>query len=50
MKAGKTYEEIAEFKKAIEVYNRLKEEFPRTQEGMDVEKYIGRAEAKLNSK
>jgi len=50
MKAGKTYEEIAEYKKAIEVYNRLKEEFPKTQEGMDVEKYIGRAEAKLNSK
>lgn len=42
MKAGWTYETLKDYKKAIEVYEKIKFTYPNTNEGRDVEKYIHR--------
>lgn len=46
-KAGLAYEEMSEFQKAIETYTELKEKYPSSTEGRDIDKYIDRA--KINS-
>jgi len=43
MKAGLTYEELGQFDDAIRVYTKIKDEYPTTAEGRDIEKYIARA-------
>jgi tetratricopeptide (TPR) repeat protein len=42
MKAGMTYEIQKDYKKALEVYEKIKFKFPNTTEGRDVDKYIAR--------
>lgn len=49
MKAGVVFEELEEFENAIDVYEKLKKEFPKTQYGMNVDKYLGRAKARLST-
>ena len=43
-KAGLVYEEMKDFNKALEVYNRIKRNYPDSPEGRDITKYIARAE------
>ena len=40
MKAAWAYEEMSNFEKALSLYKRIKEEFPRSNEGRDIDKYI----------
>jgi len=47
MKAARVYEKTADLKNALKMYKRIQKEYPLTQEGLDVEKYIDRAEANL---
>jgi len=49
MKAGKTLEAIEKYDQALEVYKTVKEEYPKTQEGSNVDKYIGRVTALLQN-
>jgi hypothetical protein len=42
MKAAAIYENQGEPAKALEFYNRIKNEYPDTNEGQNVEKYIAR--------
>lgn len=44
-KAGETYELLGEYDKAINLYTRIKEEFPKSNEARTIEKNIGRATA-----
>ena len=44
MKAGMAYEELGDFKVAKELYERLKKDFPDTNEGRNIDKYIARAD------
>jgi tetratricopeptide (TPR) repeat protein len=46
MKAGRTYEALEKWGKALKIYEQLKDRYPLSQEGMDIEKYIERAKAK----
>ncbi|MDD4374517.1 MAG: tetratricopeptide repeat protein [Bacteroidales bacterium] len=46
LKAGQTYELIGDNKKAVEVYNELKMNFPNTTEGRNAERYIARAQGR----
>lgn len=48
MKAAQTYEHLGEWKKAIDIYERIKNDHFQTQEGREAEKYIARAQAMLN--
>lgn len=47
MKAAQTYEHLGQWKKAVELYERIKREHFQTQEGREAEKYIAHAEAKM---
>ncbi len=42
-KAGLTYEELGQYDDAIRVYSKIKDEYPTTAEGSDIDKYIARA-------
>jgi predicted negative regulator of RcsB-dependent stress response len=46
LKAGETYELTGDVKKAVEIYNELKINYPNTTEGRNAERYIARAEGK----
>lgn len=46
LKAGQTYELIGDNKKAVEIYNELKMNFPNTTEGRNADRYIARAEGR----
>ena len=48
MKAGWAYEILGEYDKALQAYREIKEEFPRSTEAREMEKYIARAEGQLN--
>lgn len=43
LKAAWTYEELGEYSKALRIYERIKSDFPRSEEARDIEKYIERA-------
>ena len=43
-KAGIVYEEMGEFSKALDTYKTLYQNYPESQEGRDIQKYISRAE------
>jgi tetratricopeptide (TPR) repeat protein len=49
MKAGWTYEVLEEYSDAVKVYKQIKEEFPKSNEAREMDKYIARAEGYLNS-
>jgi len=46
-KAGLAYENLSDFKNAVEVYNTLKRKYPNSQEAVDIDKYIYRASAQI---
>lgn len=48
MKAGWAYEIMGEYDKALEAYKEIQEEFPRSAEAREMEKYIARAEGLRN--
>ncbi len=43
-KAGQVYEELGNFKKALQAYETIKEKYPESTEGRQIEKYITRAQ------
>jgi tetratricopeptide (TPR) repeat protein len=47
MKAAQTYEHMGEWKKAVDVYERIKKEHFQTQEGREAEKFIAHAQAMM---
>ena len=46
LKAGATAEKIGDNAKALSCYKKIKEAYPQSMEGYDIDKYIGRIEAK----
>jgi len=44
MKAARAHEEVGDYKEALDNYNRIKDEYPNSNEGRLIEKYIARAE------
>ncbi|MCE5174575.1 MAG: tetratricopeptide repeat protein [Bacteroidales bacterium] len=46
MKAATVYESLQKYGKALKIYERIKKEYPLSQEGADIEKYIERAKTK----
>lgn len=49
MKAGLTYEAMEEYEKALKYFQKIKEDFPKSQEAGKVDKYIGRCKAKIEN-
>lgn len=49
MRAGITMELVGKYKEAVEVYKKIKIDYNESAEGREVEKYLARAEAMLNS-
>jgi tetratricopeptide (TPR) repeat protein len=49
MKAGMVYEELEKYNKALEAYEKIKDNYPDSTEGGQVEKYITRVQLKINS-
>jgi TolA-binding protein len=45
LKAGRTQEMMGNYDKALDIYNRIKMDYSKTQEGRVIDKYIGRATA-----
>jgi TolA-binding protein len=48
MKLGQAYESKGNYKEAMDTYTKLKNNYPTTAEGQQVDKYIARAEGKIN--
>jgi tetratricopeptide (TPR) repeat protein len=48
MKAAKIYESVGDFDEALALYKQVGSDYPDTEEGRNVEKYIARAEAMIN--
>ncbi|MBN2480149.1 MAG: tetratricopeptide repeat protein [Bacteroidales bacterium] len=46
-KAGIIYEEIEDFDKALEIYQTIKSEYPESDIGMEMDKYIGALRVKM---
>ena len=46
-KAALTYETMGEYKKALNSFNEIKNKYPQSQEGRNIDKYIARAEGKM---
>jgi TolA-binding protein len=47
-KAGLVYEELGNKDKALELYTRIQQEYPKTPEGMEITKYIERTKVKAS--
>ena len=47
MKAGWAYEEQGKYDKALDVYKRIKDEYPRSNEGREAPKYVAKMEGLL---
>lgn len=45
LKAGVTYEELGQNDKALAAYKKIKDKYPQSMEGYDIDKYISRIEA-----
>ena len=46
LKAGVTYEKLGDNAKAVECYKTIKDKYPQSMEGYDIDKYISRVENK----
>jgi hypothetical protein len=44
------YTELSDFENALKMYKKIKADFPRSNEGRDIERYIAFAEGKINEK
>ena len=49
MKAALAYEDLNNYKKAIGIYEQIKEDYPETKEGREVEKYLARASIRMTN-
>lgn len=49
MKVGFVHEQNGDYKKALEVYNTIKKDFPESAEGRQIDKYIARVETLINN-
>ena len=47
LKAGWAYEVKKNYEKALEMYEKIKTEFPKAREARDIDKYVARAKANL---
>jgi tetratricopeptide (TPR) repeat protein len=47
LKAGWAYEIKKDYEKAVEMYEKIKFEFPKTREAREIDKYVARAKASL---
>lgn len=47
MKAGGVFEALGKYSDALEAYNTIKNDYPKSMEARDIEKYIARAELKI---
>ena len=50
MKAAMGYTALSDFESALKMYKKIREEYPRSNEGRDIEKYIAYAEGKIKEK
>ncbi len=50
MKAAMGYTELSEFDNALKMYKKIKDDYPRSNEGRDIERYISFAEGKAGEK
>ncbi len=50
MKAAMGYIELSDFQNALKMYKKIKDEYPRSNEGRDIERYIAFAEGKIGEK
>ncbi len=48
MKAGMVYEELGNYKNALDIYKIIQEKYPDSSEGRSIEKYITRAKLELD--
>ncbi|MFH1321944.1 MAG: tetratricopeptide repeat protein [Bacteroidota bacterium] len=48
MKAALAYEDLGKYKKAVSIYESIKENYPETKEGMEVDKYLAKARMFVN--
>ena len=48
MKAGELLESNQDYQQAIDLYKQIQKEYPESNEGRKIEKYIARAEARMN--
>jgi len=48
LKAGNVYEIDKKYSKAVEVYKTIKDDYPKSEEARDIDKYIARAEGFMN--
>jgi len=48
LKAGQVYESQEEFQKALETYQKIKDNYPESQEGQKIEKYIAKVKLMIN--
>ena len=46
-KAAETYELMDNYKKALETYEIIRQQYPKSKQALEIERYIARAEAKL---
>lgn len=46
-KAGRVYESLNDYKKAVEVYTSIKDKYPSSVEAQDIDKFIDRAQTKI---
>ncbi len=49
MKAGNVYETLGKYSRALEAYEQIRENYPESTEGRQVEKYIARIEMRMNN-
>lgn len=47
LKAGRVYESLDDYGKALELYERIESEYPKSYEGRKIEKFITRAKIKI---
>lgn len=49
LKAGKVYELDEKYSKAVDAYTKIKEDYPKSNEARDIDKYIARAQGYVNN-
>ncbi|MEI8007832.1 MAG: tetratricopeptide repeat protein [Bacteroidota bacterium] len=50
MKAAMGYNELNDYENALKMYKKIKEDYPRSNEGRDIDKYISLTEGKIKGK
>jgi tetratricopeptide (TPR) repeat protein len=50
MKAGVLCDDLGDYQKALDIYNKIKDKYPMTMEGRQIDKYIARSKTLLENK